>query len=66
MSYDLSQAAVRDGVSVLVIVGEDERKSGEITVKDLRTREQHRLPLGQLGDVIRMAAANATPTPPGP
>ncbi len=40
------------GVPVLAILGEDERASGEVTVRDLQTREQERTPRVGAASVI--------------
>jgi histidyl-tRNA synthetase len=41
------------GIPFVTIIGEDERASGEVTVKRLSTGEQHRVARGVLSDTIR-------------
>lgn len=41
------------GASVAVIVGAEEWNRGELTIRDLRTREQHTEPVAQTGDAVR-------------
>jgi histidyl-tRNA synthetase len=45
--------AASTGVPLVVIEGDDEKAAGEITVKDLRTGEQRRVPRAGAGPVLR-------------
>ncbi len=45
--------AASTGVPLVVIEGDDERAAGELTVKDLRTGEQQRLPRANAGPRLR-------------
>ncbi|MDX5455160.1 MAG: histidine--tRNA ligase, partial [Rhodococcus sp. (in: high G+C Gram-positive bacteria)] len=50
------KAADRSGAVVALVLGERELEAGEIVVKDLRTGEQHTVPLddvvARVGDVV--------------
>ncbi|BCS33042.1 histidine--tRNA ligase [Luteitalea sp. TBR-22] len=45
--------AASTGVPLVVIEGEDEKAAGELTVKDLRSGEQRRLPRADAGPLLR-------------
>jgi histidyl-tRNA synthetase len=47
------KAANRDGASFAVIVGPDEWSAGSANLKDLRSGEERKLPLGELAEAIR-------------
>lgn len=49
------------GASVALIIGEEEVAADEVTIKDLATGEQKRIPLKQLGDEPLIPVARATP-----
>ena len=51
--------ADRVGVRYVVIAGPDERAAGQVTLKDLGTREQQTLDREQLGAVLRQRLAEA-------
>jgi histidyl-tRNA synthetase len=46
------KAAAESGARFAVIVGGDERASGEATIQDLQTRERRRVKLADVGDAI--------------
>ncbi|MBV9326885.1 MAG: histidine--tRNA ligase family protein [Chloroflexi bacterium] len=49
--------ADRAGIDLVVIVGERERQEGAVVVRDLRRREETRVPLTGLVDAVRSAVA---------
>ncbi|HTU99259.1 MAG TPA: His/Gly/Thr/Pro-type tRNA ligase C-terminal domain-containing protein, partial [Luteitalea sp.] len=49
--------AASTGVPLVVIEGDDEKAAGEITVKDLRTGEQQRLPRADAAPRLRALLA---------
>ena len=57
----LKYASARN-VPVLAILGEDERARGEVTVRDLQTRQQHAAPTGDRRqvDIARRVRIEAT------
>ncbi len=50
------KAAAESGARFAVIVGGDERASGEATIQDLQTRERRRVKLADVGDAIAAAS----------
>ena len=49
--------ADRGGVELVVIVGEREREAGVVVLRDMRTREEKQVAMGELGSVVRQALA---------
>jgi histidyl-tRNA synthetase len=49
------------GASVALIIGDEEVAADEVTVKDLATGEQKRIPVKQLGDEPLIPVSRATP-----
>ena len=49
--------AAQSGAAVAVIIGPEEWLRGEVTVRDLRTREQLGAPRGQLPSAVRALLA---------
>ncbi len=53
------KAAGKSGARFAVILGEDEWKAGEVTVKDLAAGTQERVPAGSLAEALRARTAAA-------
>ncbi|HEV7677358.1 MAG TPA: histidine--tRNA ligase [Candidatus Dormibacteraeota bacterium] len=55
--------ADRLGARAIVLVGPDEQAENAATVRDMRTREQRRVPLADLADAVAQVLATAPPSP---